>query len=390
MPPKKVIKMNLVTLQQPSRIVLGEGAASRFAEETLAHGFKRLFLITAPPILPLIEGILGQLKAGGIEISIFDRITAEPALDEVVGIIDEARSFGADSVAGIGGGSVLDTAKIVAAFVKSSQQVADCFGTGLIKERGLWCACLPTTSGTGSEVSPNAILLDRAEKLKKGIVSPYLLADAAYIDPLLTLTVPAKITAETGMDALSHCIESYTNRHAHPVVDGYALKGIELIAKNLERAVKDGSDREARAALSLGSYYGGLCLAPVNTAAVHALSYPLGGEYHISHGLANAILLPPVMRFNLASNIQKHAAIARAMGVDCTGLSDREAAEKGVEFVAELATRCGIPASLTALGIPQDKVEELADAAMKVTRLLVNNPREVTREDAIAIYNELY
>lgn len=382
--------MKLITLQQPSRIVLGEGAAERFAEEFAAHGFQRLFLLTAPPIRPLIEGILQKIEATGATIRIYDRITAEPALDEVVGIIDEARAFGADSVAGIGGGSVLDTAKIVAAFLKSKQQVADCFGTGLIKERGVWCACLPTTSGTGSEVSPNAILLDRAEKLKKGIVSPYLLADAAYIDPLLTLTVPAKITAETGMDALSHCIESFTNRHAHPVVDAYALQGIELIAKNLERAVKDGQDREARAALSLGSYYGGLCLAPVNTAAVHALSYPLGGEYHISHGLANAILLPPVMRFNLNSNLEKHAAIAHAMGVDCQGLTTEEAARKGVEFVAELATRCGIPATLTELGIPQDKVEELADAAMKVTRLLVNNPREVTREDAIAIYNELY
>ena len=382
--------MNLITLQQPSRIVLGEGAADRFAEEFLAHGFRKLFLMTAPPIRPLIEGIVAKIEASGAEIRIYDRITAEPALDEVVEIIDEARSFGVDSVAGIGGGSVLDAAKIVACFARSEQQVADCFGTGLIKQRGLWCACLPTTSGTGSEVSPNAILLDRAEKLKKGIVSPYLLADAAYIDPLLTLTVPAKITAETGMDALSHCIESFTNRHAHPVVDRYALTGIELIAKNLERAVKDGSDREARAALSLGSYYGGLCLAPVNTAAVHALSYPLGGEYHISHGLANAILLPPVMRFNLSSDIAKHAAIARAVGVDCTGLSDEEAAAKGVETVAELARRCGIPSTLTELGIGREKVESLADAAMKVTRLLVNNPREVTREDAIAIYNELY
>ncbi len=382
--------MHLITLQQPSRIVLGEGAADRFAEEFLAHGFRKLFLMTAPPIRPLIEGIVAKIEAAGAEICIYDRITAEPALDEVVGIIDEARSFGVDSVAGIGGGSVLDAAKIVACFARSEQQVADCFGTGLIKQRGLWCACLPTTSGTGSEVSPNAILLDRAEKLKKGIVSPYLLADAAYIDPLLTLTVPAKITAETGMDALSHCIESFTNRHAHPVVDRYALTGIELIAKHLERAVKDGSDREARAALSLGSYYGGLCLAPVNTAAVHALSYPLGGEYHISHGLANAILLPPVMRFNLSSDVAKHAAIARAVGVDCTGLSDEEAAAKGVEAVADLARRCGIPSTLTELGIGREKVESLADAAMKVTRLLVNNPREVTREDAIAIYNELY
>ena len=382
--------MQIITLQQPSRVVFGEGAADRFAEEFLAHGFKKLFLMTAPPIRPLIEGIVAKIEAAGAEIKIYDCITAEPALDEVVEIIDEARAFGVDSVAGIGGGSVLDAAKIVACFAPSSQQVADCFGTGLIKQRGLWCACLPTTSGTGSEVSPNAILLDRAEKLKKGIVSPYLLADAAYIDPLLTLTVPAKITAETGMDALTHCIEAYTNRFAHPVVDRYALTGIELIAVHLERAVKDGQDREARTALSLGSYYGGLCLAPVNTAAVHALSYPLGGEYHISHGLANAILLPAVLRFNMHSNVAKHAAIARAVGVDCTGLTDEEAAARGVEHIAALSARCGIPATLTELGIGREKVEELAEAAMKVTRLLVNNPREVKREDAIAIYNELY
>ena len=382
--------MKLVTLQQPARTVIGCGAMERFAEEFIAHGFRKLFLLTAPPIRPLIAQTIEKLEGAGVEITIFDRITAEPALDEVLEIIEMARQAGADSVVGIGGGSVLDTAKVVACFVKSKQQVADCFGTGLIKERGLWCGCLPTTSGTGSEVSPNAILLDRAEKLKKGLVSPYLLCDAAYIDPMLTLTVPAKITAETGMDALTHCIEAYTNRFAHPVVDRYALAGIELIAKYLERAVKDGKDVEAREALSLGSYYGGLCLAPVNTAAVHALSYPLGGEYHISHGLANAILLPTVMRFNMSSDWEKHARIAAAIGVDCTGLTTEEAARKGVEAIAALSARCGIPSTLTELGIGREKVEELADSAMKVTRLLVNNPREVTREDAINIYNELY
>lgn len=382
--------MKLVTLQQPARTVIGCGAMERFSEEFIAHGFRKLFLLTAPPIRPLIAQTIEKLEGAGVEVTIFDRITAEPALDEVLEIIELARQAGADSVVGIGGGSVLDTAKVVACFVKSKQQVADCFGTGLIKERGLWCGCLPTTSGTGSEVSPNAILLDRAEKLKKGLVSPYLLCDAAYIDPMLTLTVPAKITAETGMDALTHCIEAYTNRFAHPVVDRYALAGIELIAKYLERAVKDGKDVEAREALSLGSYYGGLCLAPVNTAAVHALSYPLGGEYHISHGLANAILLPTVMRFNMSSDWEKHARIAAAIGVDCTGLTTEEAARKGVEAIAALSARCGIPSTLTELGIGREKVEELADSAMKVTRLLVNNPREVTREDAINIYNELY
>jgi alcohol dehydrogenase class IV len=253
----------------------------------------------------------------------------------------------------------------------------------------LWFACLPTTAGTGSEVSPNAILLDERDKLKKGIVSPYLMADAAYADPKLTLTVPAKVTADTGMDALTHCIEAYTNKFAHPMVDMYAIKGIELLAKNLLRAVKNGNDLEAREACALGSLYGGLCLGPVNTAAVHALSYPLGGEYHIPHGLSNAILLPSVMKFNRPANLKKYAEIAIAMGAP-VGKDDDETAQNGVDFIDHLSEAVGIPAKLSDIGIPQEAVPRLAKAAMEVQRLLKNNPREVTEQDAIEIYNSLY
>lgn len=381
--------MKPITLLQPQRIVFGTGCIQTFADDYKTLGLKKLFVLTAPPIVPLIEETLGGLKAVGIAVEVFDQITAEPTLNDFNRIVDVARRFGADSVAGIGGGSVLDVAKLVAAFAQSEQQAADCFGTGFIQKKGLWLACLPTTAGTGSEVSPNAILLDERDHLKKGIVSPYLIADAAYVDPKLTWTVPAKVTADTGMDALTHCIEAYTNKFAHPAVDIYALQGIRLISQNLLRAVRDGKDVEAREALALGSLYGGLCLGPVNTAAVHALSYPLGGEFHIPHGLSNAILLPSVMKFNMPACPERYAEVAIACGITA-GRTAEETAQRGVGFIYELAEAVGIPKKLTDLGIPQTAVDGMAKAAMEVQRLLKNNPREVSEQDARDIYNSLF
>lgn len=386
--------MKQITLLQPQKIVFGTGCIQTLVEDYKKLGYQRLFVLTAPPILPLIEPTLAALKAAGTNIEVFDQIMAEPTLNDFNAIVEKARQFDADSVVGIGGGSVLDVAKLVAAFAHSDQQAADCFGTGFIKAKGLWFACLPTTAGTGSEVSPNAILLDERDHLKKGIVSPYLIADAAYVDPKLTWTVPAKVTADTGMDALTHCIEAYTNKFAHPTVDIYALKGIQLIAANLETAVKDGKNQEAREALALGSLYGGLCLGPVNTAAVHALSYPLGGEFHIPHGLSNAILLPSVMKFNAETCPKRYAEVAAALLSSTSGSSgdtnDIRLAQQGVDFIYRLAEAVGIPKKLTDLGIPQSAVDGMAKAAMEVQRLLKNNPREVTEQDAKDIYNSLY
>lgn len=381
--------MKAITLLQPQKIVFGTGCIRTLVEDYKKMGLQRLFVLTAPPIRPMIEESLADLKAAGIGIEVFQDIVAEPTVNDFKKILEVSRNFKADSVIGIGGGSVLDVTKLVAAFINSDQQVEDCFGTGFIKAKGLWFACLPTTAGTGSEVSPNAILLDERDHLKKGIVSPFLIADAAYVDPKLTWTVPAKVTADTGMDALTHCIEAYTNKFAHPSVDIYALQGIRLIAANLERAVKDGKDVEAREALAFGSLYGGLCLGPVNTAAVHALSYPLGGEFHIPHGLSNAILLPSVMKFNMPANIKRHAEVAIALGCK-PGNTDEETAQKGVDFIYRLAAGVGIPDKLTALNIPQTAVDGMAKAAMQVQRLLKNNPREVTEQDARDIYNSLY
>lgn len=381
--------MKEITLLQPAKIVFGTGCTEQFCKDYTAMGLKRLFILTAPVIRPMLSDMVSTLNGAGVETEIYDNIRQEPSVSDFKTILDVARKFGADSVLGVGGGSVLDVCKLVATLIDSDQQIEDLFGIGFVNKRGKWFACMPTTSGTGSEVSPNAILLDERDALKKGVVSPHLMADAAYIDPKLTWTVPAKITAETGMDAITHCIEAYTNKFAHPVIDVYALEGIRLIAHNLLRAVKDGKDVEAREALSLGSMYGGLCLGPVNTAAVHALSYPIGGEFHISHGLSNAILLPSVMKFNCSANVEKYAKVAIACGVE-PGATDEETAMKGVEFIAQLSKDCGIPATLTELGIPETAVDGMAKAAMNVQRLLKNNPREVTEADAKAIYESLY
>ncbi|MCQ2114292.1 MAG: iron-containing alcohol dehydrogenase [Bacteroidaceae bacterium] len=379
--------MKGITLMQPQKIVFGTGCMQQFCKDYLAMGHKKLFILTAPILRPMVEKSIKSLD--GIAINIYDNINAEPSVTDFKEVLAKAKAFGADSVVGIGGGSVLDLAKLVATLLDSEQKVEDLFGIGFVARRGVWFACVPTTSGTGSEVSPNAILLDERDNQKKGIVSEHLMANAAYIDPEFTWTVPAKVTAETGMDALTHCIEAYTNKFAHPLVDMYAMMGIKLIAANLLRAVRDGKDVEAREAMSLGSMYGGLCLGPVNTAAVHALSYPIGGEFHKSHGLSNAVLLPTVMRFNIPANTKKYAEIAIACGCE-QGKDDMGTAERGVRFIEQLSKDCGIPQTLAEIGIPQTAVDGMAKAAMDCQRLLKNNPREVTEQDCRDIYNALY
>ena len=380
--------MKAIELKQPQRIVFGTGCMSQMRDEYLASGMKKLFLLTADPILPLIQPTICGLEQEGVSVCVETKILGEPTVGDFKRILKEAQDFNADSVIGIGGGSVMDVAKLVATFLHSEQNIEECYGIGLIKKRGVWFACAPTTAGTGSEVSPNAILLDETDNGKKGIISNHLLCDVAYLDPNLTATVPPRITAETGMDALTHCIEVYTNKFAHPCVDMYALKGISLIAQNLERAVKNGKDMEAREAMLLGSMYGGLGLGPVNTAAVHALAYPVGGMFHKSHGLSNSILLPTVMRFNMQGNEKRYADVAIACGCQ-RGETDAETALRGVEFICQLSKACGIPQTLEEIGIPKTAVPQMAKAAMLQQRLLKNNPRTITEQDCTDIYNSL-
>lgn len=380
--------MKPIELKQPQRIVFGTGCMKQMCEEYIASGMKNLFILTADPILPLVQPVICRLEEEGVRTMVETKILGEPTVGDFKRILKEAQEFGADSVIGIGGGSVMDVAKLVAVFMHSEQKIEECYGIGFIRQRGVWFACAPTTAGTGSEVSPNAILLDETDNGKKGIISNFLLADVAYLDPQLTATVPPRITAETGMDALTHCIEVYTNKFAHPCVDMYALKGIELIAKNLERAVKNGSDMEAREAMLLGSMYGGLGLGPVNTAAVHALAYPVGGMFHKSHGLSNSVLLPTVMKFNMQGNEKRYADVAIACGCE-PGATDEETAMRGVEFIAAMSKACGIPQTLEEIGIPASAIDDMAKAAMLQQRLLKNNPRPITEDDCREIYGAL-
>lgn len=381
--------MNIITLFQPPCIVFGDGCAPRCAEFLAQRGCERVLLVAGAAVMPSIEGIIDNLKRSGLTVVTAPTIDREPTISDFESIGELALTEKVDGVLGIGGGSVIDVAKLVAALADGSQVITSTFGINLLAGRKLPLVCLPTTAGTGAEVSPNAILLDEADELKKGVVSPYLVPDAAFIDPLLTLSVPSKVTAATGLDALTHCIEAYANKFAHPIVDTYAIQGIKLITANLLRAVRDGGDVEARNALALGSLYGGLCLGPVNTAAVHALSYPLGGRFHVAHGISNAVLLPHVLRFNYSAAPERYAEVSSAVGIKRNG-STLADAEKAVEFIVQLSRDCGVPQKLSDFGIPQEAIPTLARSAMQVTRLLKNNLRPLTEEDAIQIYNAAF
>ena len=381
--------MNIVTLLQPPRIVIGDGCAPQCAEFFTQRGVRRVLLVSSTPVLPTLGGVLEALQKANLAIVQAPPVDREPTRAMFELMLTLARQEKIQAVLGIGGGSAIDVAKLIAALTNGQQSVREVFGINLLAGRLLRLVCLPTTAGTGAEVSPNAILLDEADELKKGVVSPHLVPDAVFIDPRLTLTVPPAVTAATGLDALTHCIEAYANKFAHPVVDVYALQGIRLIAANLQRAVRNGQDIEARSALALGSFYGGLCLGPVNTGAVHALSYPLGGRFHVAHGVANSLLLPHVIRFNAPAAAERYAEVALALGVR-PGANAAATAERGVEFLAQLSRDCGVPQTLSELKIPRDAIPSLAQAALQVQRLLKNNLRPVTEPDAVAIYEAAF
>lgn len=381
--------MNVITLLQPPRIVFGNGCAPECARLLKEKGVKRVLLVSSTAVLPVLDDVMSALNSAEFAVVQAPPVDCEPTHQTFETTLRFASAAGIDGVLGVGGGSAIDVAKLVAALVDGRQTLADVFGINLLQSRRLPLVCVPTTAGTGAEVSPNAILLDSSDGQKKGVISPYLVPDAAFVDPLLTLSVPPAVTAATGLDALTHCIEAYANKFAHPMVDVYALQGIRLISGNLLSAVRDGGNVAARAALACGSLYGGLCLGPVNTAAVHALAYPLNGRFNIPHGVSNAVLLPHVVRFNCAAAPERYAEISCAMGVERNG-SATTTAEHGAEFLSRLLLECNIPKSLSQLNIPRQVIPELAQAAVRVTRLMKNNLRLVTETDAVRIYEAAF
>jgi alcohol dehydrogenase class IV len=305
----------LLKIHFPGKLVFGNGSLDNLADDVLQTGVKEILIITISPLLEKLSPLVSQLQAAGVLVHMDTSITQEPSFADFKELMHQLAPTNPDVVLGIGGGSVLDIAKLVAAQLKNDQALEDIVGNGLLKGRAIKLVCVPATSGTGSEVSPNAILVDD-EHQKKGIISPYLVPDVVYVDPLLTISVPPAITAATGLDALTHCLEAYTNKFAQPFIDMYAFEGMRLIALHLIDAVKDGSNEEARSQVAMGSMLGGFCLGPVNTAAVHALSYPLGSTFHLAHGLSNALLLPYVMEFNIPAAPQRYADVAVALGCE--------------------------------------------------------------------------
>jgi alcohol dehydrogenase class IV len=381
--------MRTLTFYQPQRLVFGCGCLAQCIAYLKESGHARLRILTSSPLAATASRIQSELAQAGASVSIDADLPSEPTIADFEAVTARAREAGANCILGLGGGSVLDLAKLVAAFIRGDQRVEETFGIGLLHARACQLVCVPTTSGTGSEVSPNAILLDEAAKLKKAVISPHLLPDAVFVDPDLTLTVPAAVTAATGLDALAHCIEAYTNKFAHPLVDLYALEGIALCGRFLLRAVQRPGDRKAREGMSLASLYGGLCLGPVNTAAGHALAYPLGSEYHIAHGVSVALVQPHVFRFNAEAAPERHANVARTLGVpECS--TALETARAGAVALERLTTNCGLDRDLGHYGVEPENIPALARSAMTVQRLLRNNPRPVAEEDCISIYRTCF
>lgn len=373
----------------PGKLVFGRGTLANLAGEIRQWAPRKVLLVTIDPLLESLSGLVEALETSQIQVEVNTGIVQEPSFSNFEKLMQAVTPFNPDVVVGIGGGSVLDVAKLVAAQLENEQSLTDMLGIGNLNVRRKKLICVPATSGTGSEASPNAILVDDADNQKKGIISPFLVPDVVCVDPLLTLSVPPAITAATGIDALTHCLEAYTNKFAHPFIDLYAFEGMRLIATHIVRAVQNGADEEARTQVAMGSLLGGFCLGPVNTAAVHALSYPLGSTFHLAHGLSNALLLPFVMEFNIPAAVGRYAQVTLALGCE-RGRDDLETAANGVQKVKELIRDCGIPGRLREVGIPKDAIPQLADDALKITRLLKNNPRDLTREDAIAIYTAAF
>lgn len=369
----------------PGKLVFANGCLEQLAGEVQALQPSRVFIATIVPLQNAIAGFIKQLKSAGIAVQTDTSIVQEPTFSDFEKLMQTVQAFNPDVVIGIGGGSVLDIAKLVAAQLDNEQQLREYVGIGLLKGRKKKLICVPATSGTGSEASPNAILVDDADNQKKGIISPYLVPDIVYVDPLLTISVPPAITAATGIDALTHCMEAYTNKFAQPFIDMMAYEGMRLIAAHIEIAVKQGDNVEAREKVAMGSLLGGFCLGPVNTAGVHALSYPLGSMFHLAHGLSNALVLPYVMEYNIPSATQKYAEVAVALGCE-RQQNEAATAAAGVDRIKEIIKACGIPLTLKEVNVPEDAIPQMAADAMKVQRLLKNNPREISEQDAIAIY----
>ncbi|MGK6315523.1 iron-containing alcohol dehydrogenase [Neorhizobium sp. DT-125] len=367
-----------ITIHQPRRLIVGAGT---IGEVGLWAGDAKRTLVIATPFT---AGFTDCLRLPGA-VTVFDAIPGEPDIAIFDAAIEAARRAEPDLIVGVGGGSVLDVAKLVAALWNSEQTLSDVAGPNRVAGRSTRLVQVATTAGTGSEAGIRSLITDPGKGNKIAVESPHLIADLAVLDPELTFSLPPAVTAATGIDAMAHCVEAFTNRRAHPMIDDFARMGFRLVGRYLARAVRDGGDTAAREGLMLASYYGGVCLGPVNTAAGHAIAYPLGTLLHLPHGLANAIVFPHVLAFNQPAVSAKTAEVAEALGFG-QGLSQRDLLAAAHAFCAEL----GVEMSLSAHGAKEADLRRFAEDAYAIRRLMDNNPKDMSADDVLGIYKAAF
>ena len=380
------------TFQAPANILFEPGACRKMGDLAARYDARRVMLVTDKGVRAagLTRDAEASLTAAKIEVSIFEDVVADPPSHVIEAAVEACRAGDIDLVLSIGGGSALDTAKLVAYLAKTPERLDDIYGVGLAKGKRLPLLLAPTTAGTGSEVTPISIVTTPTTE-KKGVVSPVLIPDWAILDPELTLGLPAPVTAATGIDAMVHAIEAYTSKHKkNPMSDQLARQALALLSANVRKVCENGRDLEARSQMLLGSMLAGMAFANAPVAAVHALAYPIGAIFHVPHGLSNALVLSQVLRFNLPEAEPLYAELAPIVDPRTVGLTVAQQARLFVDAMAAICRDCKVPPSLADVGIGAGDLKKLAEDAMKQTRLLVNNPREMHYEDALAIYTEAY
>ena len=377
------------TFDTVPQIIFETGATARLGE-VIGARMKRPYVVTDKGVINagLINDALKSLKDAGIDYHLFDGVEADPPAKVIKGAIDAARTFKADGVIGFGGGSSMDTAKLIAVLMNSDQQLEDIYGLDMVTGDRLPLALLPTTAGTGSEVT-NISVVTTDDDQKMGILSRQLYPDLAILDASLTFGLPRHVTAATGIDAMVHAIEAYTNIHRkNPVSDALAKEALRLLSTNLVRACEAPSDVAAREGMLLGAMLAGQAFTNSPVGAIHGMAYPLGGIFHVPHGLSNSLMMEPVLRFNAPKAAWQYAELADVVAPGVTG-SNEERCNAFIEKMVELVTATGVERHLSQLGISHNDLPRMAEDAMKAARVLVNNPREVTYDDALAMYTEV-
>jgi len=380
----------VMSLRSPHLILAGLGAFERLGPEAKGMCATRTLVVTDKGVIDSGIGKKAKeiLEKEGIAVEFYDRVLSDPDVACFEDCLGMAKKQKFDLIVGIGGGSSMDIASITSVLLTNLGTVYDYFGVNLVKNPGIPTILVPTTAGTGAEVTPNAILTDTKEKLKKAVVSPYILPRLAIIDPLLTVSMPPSVTSSSGIDALTHAVESYTSNNATILTDLFAREAMILIGRSLRTAVANGNNLEARYDMSIGSLYAGISLANAGVTAVHALAYPLGGTFNVAHGIANGLLLPYVMEFNVLGSIPKFAEIAQFLGEKVDHLPLLDQAYQAAKAVKAIYRDLKIPQSLTELKVPKDAIPGMAKAAINVTRLMANNPRAMTVQDVERIYEK--